>query len=142
DAFNRTIAMFMEDTMRSLLKYDVTIDKFLGDGVLAFSNAPIARHDYVMRLVESAVAIRERVLNRSSQYRDHWGDEFQIRIGIAEGEARVGFYGSQEYFKSYTAIGEVVNLASRLCGFAGPNKIVASREVIDLLPKGSYELRE
>ena len=65
---NRAISMFMEDSMKVLLKYDITIDKFLGDGVLAFSNDPVARPDYVERVVEAALEVRARIKARADKY--------------------------------------------------------------------------
>lgn len=138
DDVNRVISMYMADTMRVLLKYDITIDKFLGDGVLAFSNDPIPHDDYVKRTVEAALEIRSRIQEHQESYKEHWLSELQIRVGIATGIASVGFYGSDDYFKSYTAIGRVVNLASRLCSVAVPNQIIVSKDVVDSLPDAEF----
>lgn len=129
DDLNKALSMFMDDTMSILLKYDITIDKFLGDGVLAFSNAPIQQNDYVRRVVESAIEIKSRILERRTEYIEFWKNELEIRIGIDTGYANVGFYGSKDNFRSYTAIGSVVNLASRLCAIAEPCTILVSKDV-------------
>jgi class 3 adenylate cyclase len=129
DDVNKVISLFMEDNMRVLLKYDITIDKFLGDGVLAFSNDPIKHHDYVERVVHAALEIRERIKKNEEHYVEHWLNELQITVGIASGYADVGFYGSDSSFKAYTAIGRVINLASRLCSIAEPSQILVSQDV-------------
>ena len=131
DNIHKVISFFMEDTIKTLLKYDITIDKFLGDGVLAFSNDPIKHVDYVERVVMAALEIRTRIRNNQSQYMDHWLNELKIRIGVALGFANVGFYGSDQYYKSYTAIGPVINMASRLCGEAQPSQILLSQDVVN-----------
>jgi class 3 adenylate cyclase len=139
-SFDRVIAMFMEDTIPILLKYDITIDKFLGDGVLAFSNDPVAHADYVRRVADAALEIRERIAMRSEEYATHWGEELGIRVGIAEGAASVGFYGSRRNFKTYTALGPVMSLASRLCGAALPGQILVSQDVLEALKSSSLKI--
>lgn len=121
--------MFMNDTMSVLLKYNITIDKFLGDGVLAFSNAPIEQNDYVKRVIDAAIEIKAKIVEGRAAYIECWKNEMEIRIGIDVGYANVGFYGSVDHFRSYTAIGSVINLASRLCSIASPNSILISNEV-------------
>jgi adenylate cyclase len=127
----KVIAMFMEDTIKTLLKYDVTVDKFLGDGVLAFCNDPIEHEDYVFRTLSAALEIKEKIAKRQFVYENYWLNELQIRIGIADGFADVGFYGNEKYFHAYTAIGPVVNLASRLCSSAEPNQILVTFDVME-----------
>jgi class 3 adenylate cyclase len=139
---NQVIKLFMEDTMKVMLKYDITVDKFLGDGVLGFSNDPVAKSDYVDRVVEAAWEIRTRIASRQKTYGLYWQDELQIRIGAAVGEATVGFYGSQEYFQSYTALGRPINLASRLCSAAKPGEILLSQSVIQHLKNDRYQFSD
>lgn len=141
DDLNIALSMFMNDTMSVLLKYDITIDKFLGDGVLAFSNAPIAHRDYVKRVVDAAIEIKAKIIENRNKYIEHWRNELEIRIGIDVGYANVGFYGSKDHFHSYTAIGSVINLASRLCGISNPNSIFISNEVYKIIKnEDSYKI--
>jgi class 3 adenylate cyclase len=132
------IAMFLEDSMQVLLKYDLTIDKFLGDGVLAFSNDPNPRDDFVERAVDAALEMRARIEAHQGEYRPRWGEDLRIRVGIATGTASIGFYGGDTSVKSYTAIGEVVNLASRLCGAGQPGQVIVSGEVARILRDAEY----
>ncbi len=127
------LSFYIEDTMSTLLKYDITIDKFLGDGVLAFSNDPVPYNDYVERVLMAAVEMRERIALRSETYNSLWEGDFQVTVGIATGLCNVGFFGSTMNFKSYTAIGTAVNLASRLGTHALPNQILISDDVIQKL---------
>ena len=134
------LTMYMDDVMSSLLKFDITIDKFMGDGILAFSNDPIRHADYIERMLYAALEIREKIEARQARYSELWMAEFQISIGIAAGFASVGFYGSSLHLKSYTAIGPVVNLAARLGSAAEPQQILVSNDVIRKLEKRNSEI--
>jgi adenylate cyclase len=140
DSVDKVITMFMDDVAKTFLRFDLTIDKFLGDGVLAFSNDPVEYEDYVERAVQAAIELKARIENRHTVYESYWLNDFQIRVGLAKGVANVGFYGSENIYHSYTAIGPVVNLASRLCSVAEPNQIVTSFSVIESLEIDNYKI--
>jgi len=127
--FNAVISRFLVDTMHVLMKYDLTFDKFLGDGILAFSNDPLPYPDYVERTLMAAMEIRERIRSSQDFYVDRWLQEFKVRIGVSSGFANVGFYGDNKIIKNYTAIGSNVNLACRLCSEAETDSIVVSNDV-------------
>ncbi len=135
---NKVIGMFLEDTARILLKYDITIDKFLGDGILAFANDPVRHSDFVERTVRAAMEIRERISSRQEEYENLWMNKLEIRIGIAHGYANVGFYGNEKLYKCYTAIGPVVNLACRLSAAADPNEILITHDVFENMPTSQF----
>lgn len=133
DKVDRVLTKFLEDSIKILLKYDITIDKFLGDGILAFCNAPLPRADYASRVVKAALEIREKVMMDRGFYETDWNGPLTLRMGIARGYVNVGFYGSKKYYQSYTAIGPAVNLASRLCSSAEPDQIIMEKDVYDLV---------
>ncbi len=133
DDVDRVLTKFLEDSIKILLKYDITIDKFLGDGILAFCNAPLQRVDYAARVVKAALEVREKTLMDNEFYERHWFGPLTLRMGIARGYVKVGFYGSKKYYQSYTAIGPVVNLASRLCSSAEPGQIIMEEDVYDIV---------
>jgi adenylate cyclase len=87
-----------------------TIDKFIGDSIMAFWNAPVDVADHARRAAESALAMRERLdaLNRDGQL-----SGIAIGIGLSTGEALVGNMGLESRF-DYSAIGDTVNVASRV----------------------------
>jgi class 3 adenylate cyclase len=89
-----------------------TVDKFIGDAVMAIWNAPNPMHDHALRACRAAVAIRDRMPRREGET-----SAPRVRVGINTGTALVGNVGSVERL-SYTAIGDTVNLASRLVGMA------------------------
>jgi adenylate cyclase len=142
DDLQKILAMYMDDVMGTFLKYDITIDKFLGDGVLGFSNDPAQHQDYIERVIRAALEIKNKMKLRQQEYSLLWLAEFEVSIGIATGFASVGFYGSDRHVKSYTAIGRVVNLAARLCAFAGPSEMIVSQELVAKLNKKDAKLLE
>lgn len=138
DELDEVIGMFMDDTIRTFLKYDITVDNFLGDCVLGFSNCPFTQENYVERVILSAIEIQDRVKTRSQLYRRFWREDFRLKIGIATGHANVGFYGREEYFRRYTAIGPVMNKASRLCNHANGSEILITEEATRFINANRY----
>lgn len=114
-----------EDIVRLLNRYfdlqvgaifdtDGTLDKFIGDAIMAFWGAPVPRADHAVRAVEAALAMADRL----QQFKAELGEDgagFDVGIGIHTGPAVVGFLGSSQRL-DYTAIGDTVNLASRIEG--------------------------
>lgn len=130
---NKVITMFLEDTTKYLLKYDITIDKFLGDGIFAFSNAPVKHDDYADRCLKAAWEILAAIRERSFDYEKNWHQKLEIRVGLSVGYANIGFYGPRKHFHSYTALGPAVNLSSRLCAAGPVDGIIVDQDVIDAL---------
>ncbi|PDS61974.1 adenylate/guanylate cyclase domain-containing protein [Rhizobium anhuiense] len=97
-----------------------TVDKFIGDAVMAYWNAPGAEPNHALRACRAATAIRNAMHALPPLAPKH--DAVRVRIGINSGVALVGNIGSSERL-SYTAIGDVVNLASRLVGVAKENGV-------------------
>jgi adenylate cyclase len=115
-----------------------TLDKFMGDGLMAFWNAPHDQADHALRSVKAALKMQERVkvlLARWKQEkRSFVGDipELSTGIGINTGEAIVGNIGSPKRME-YTAIGDSVNLAARLQGVAKGGEILVSDSTLALV---------
>jgi len=108
-------------------RFEGTLERFTGDGLMVFFNDPLPCPDAPERAVKMAVAMRGRV----AQLAEGWtsmGYDLDIGIGIAQGHAtlgRIGFEGRSDY----AAIGSVTNLASRLCEKAAPGQILISARV-------------
>lgn len=113
-----------------ILAYEGTLDKFLGDAVMAIFNAPEGQPDHPHRAVEAALTLRERVREWNSEY----GETLAFGIGVHLGEAVVGNIGTARAM-NYTAIGDVVNLARRLQEHAAPDQILVSEDVVARLGK-------
>jgi adenylate cyclase len=106
-----------------VLAHEGTVDKFIGDGVMALYNAPERQPDHAWRSIQTALAMQQahRVL------RQRWPALPPIGVGIDTGEVIVGNLGSAQRLE-YTAVGHHVNLASRLCGAAEGDQILISAE--------------
>lgn len=114
-----------------IFKYEGTLDKYAGDGVMILFNAPIQFEDHTKRAVRMAVEMRETIGPLTERWRNR-GHSLGFGIGIALGYATLGQVGFEQRLE-YAAIGSVTNLASRLCGEAKPNQIVVSRRVYGMV---------
>lgn len=106
---------YLESISRILLERGAMVNKFIGDGIFAFFNAPIrVCSDHARAACDAALASRDALLWLNQRLsRELGGEPLAMRIGISTGEAFVGDYGS-EMKLDYTCIGDTVNLGSRL----------------------------
>lgn len=107
-----------------------TVDKFIGDAVMALYNTPLGQSDHAMRAVQTALAIREGLAAFSEQFEPEY--RMKINFGIHSGTAVVGNIGSQQIM-NFTAVGDTVNVAARLQGMSQSGKILISQATYDLL---------
>lgn len=121
-----------------IFKYEGTLDKYAGDGVMILFNAPIQFEDHTARAVKMAVEMRDTIGPLTERWRNR-GHSLGFGIGIALGYATLGQVGFEQRLE-YAAIGSVTNLASRLCGEALANQIVVSRRVYGMVEQ-SVEAR-
>ena len=113
--------------MPIVFRYEGTIERFLGDGVLVFFNDPFPCDDPAQRAVRMASDMRSAVREMAEAWRRR-GQSIGFGVGIAQGYAtigQVGFEGRVEY----SAVGTVMNLAARLCGEAADGQILLSPRV-------------
>ena len=92
-----------------------TLDKFIGDAVMAFWNAPLPDPRHADRALACALAMQADMVDLRALWRGTPFAQVQLRIGLHTGEAAVGHLGSHERF-TYTAVGDAVNTAARLEG--------------------------
>ncbi len=107
-----------------------TLDKFIGDCMMVLFNAPVPLADHEFVAVKTALQMRARLRQMLPAWKEKGIPEFQVGIGINSGEAVVGSIGTSARME-YTAIGDTVNIASRLCGIAKPNQVIISDPVIE-----------
>jgi class 3 adenylate cyclase len=110
-----------------IFKYEGTLDRYAGDGVMVLFNAPIQFPDHTKRAVKMAVEMRDTIGALTERWRN-CGHSLGFGMGIALGYATLGQIGFEQRLE-YAAIGSVTNLASRLCDEAKANQIVVSRRV-------------
>lgn len=124
--YSDLISTFFSSCIDILLHHDVTIGTYLGDGLLAFSNAPITQTNHSHRALAGCLDILRMVEKKRPYFSEKWRAQFNIRIGINTGYALVGFFPNAKR-GTYTAVGDSVNLAARLCSRASANSICATK---------------
>jgi adenylate cyclase len=110
-----------------IFRYEGTLERFTGDGLMVFFNDPIPLDRPAQRAVEMALAMRDRVRTLAEGW-SRLGHDLGFGVGIAQGFATLGRIGYEGRF-DYAAIGSVTNLAARLCGDAGAGQVLVSQRV-------------
>jgi class 3 adenylate cyclase/CheY-like chemotaxis protein len=130
----------------SIDRYEGTLERFAGDGLLIVFNDPIPCEDPCERAVRMAVEMRDHVAVLAEKWR-RFGHQFGFGVGIAAGHATLGSIGYEGRFQ-YSATGSVVNLGARLCAQAGDGQIivdgrvqVAVESIAGMEPVGELALR-
>ncbi len=98
-----------------------TVDKYIGDNVMALFGAPVAHEDDEERAVRAALGMQAAMDGINADLSARHGASFQLRVGINTGEVLAGAVGD-----GYTVIGDTVNVAARLGSVAGPGELVVS----------------
>jgi adenylate cyclase len=111
--------------------YNGSIDKYMGDCAMAIFGIPEQDEEHVFNAISCGLLI-QRMVNHVNRERVNNG-KFPVlfRIGINTGEMLAGNMGSQDRMQ-YTVVGDAVNLASRLCTFAGPGELAISSDIADI----------
>jgi adenylate cyclase len=123
-----------------IFKYGGTIDKFVGDEIMAIFGAPITRDDDATRAVQAAIDMQKEVKRLEQQWSNDSTKAFSIGIGINSGEVIAGNIGSKKHM-DYTVIGDAVNTAKRLESRALKNQILVSCNVFNMI-NGGYEFKK
>lgn len=109
----------------AIFKYKGTLDKFIGDCVMAVFGAPLAQKNQELMAIKSALEMKKEIIEVSNKWSAKLGIKVEIGIGINTGEAVIGNIGSAERM-DYTAIGDEVNLAQRLQSLTTAGQIMVS----------------
>jgi adenylate cyclase len=115
EVISRLLNRFMTAMTRTITQHKGTIDKFVGDAIMAFWGAPLKDPEHALNACRAAVAMRERLVSLNAELRQNGLPEVTFRIGINTGEVIAGNMGAEDLF-DYTVIGDSVNIASRLEG--------------------------
>lgn len=115
---------------KAILEEEGTLDKFIGDAVMAIWNAPDPQPDHALRAVRAACAIRKHSFDAHARIKNP-AHHLQFHIGVATGVAMVGNVGTRDLF-NYTAIGDTVNVAQRLESVAEPGQILIEHSTFSI----------
>jgi adenylate cyclase len=142
DDLIRLLNDYLSAMSEIILEEGGTIDKYEGDAIIAFWNAPLETPDHAVRAVSAALRCQKRLAELRPLFLSQCGHEMHMRIGINSGPAVVGNLGSAKRF-DYSMLGDAVNLAARL---EGANKQFDSytmlSEATHRLLNGEFRYRE
>jgi adenylate cyclase len=144
------VALLLNDYLSRMtdviFKYEGTLDKYMGDGIMAVFGAPLDMPDHAVRAIKAALEMQDRLAEWNAERRE--GPELRVRIGINSGKAVAGEIGSMSKME-YTVLGDTVNTASRLeSGVATPGTVVVGErtretagEAFEFHPLGAFSLK-
>ena len=136
----KTLSQFLNEYLSEMteviFEYEGTLDKYIGDAIMAFWGAPLDQPDHASKAWAAAVEMQKRLKRVAPIYKEKYGIEVSTGIGINAGEVSVGNMGSKRIFE-YTVIGDHVNLASRLESLTRTYgcDILSTQSTIELLPE-------
>jgi adenylate cyclase len=144
---NDVLTDFYEYSSAIVLDHDGTLMTYIGDEIFVIFGAPVPTADHAARAVACARALQERVSELDETLESHGFAPLRFGIGVNAGEL-VAVHAGSSRRRQYTAIGDTVNVASRLCGQAGPGQVVlsdatvrASAQDLPIEPLGPREMK-
>ena len=129
-AVSEFLADFYDIALDILFRHDGTVDKLMGDGIIAYWGAPEKVEDKEIKAVRAGLELLEAFNEIAEPIRQKAGAALQLRVGINAGHANVGYFGGDRH-AAYTIIGRSVNLASRLESNAPHNSVVIESYMYD-----------
>jgi len=117
---------YLSEMTDIILEEGGTLDKYEGDAIIAFWNAPLEQPDHAVRACRAALRCQRRLAELREAYQQRTGAAMRMRVGINTGEVVVGNMGSHKRF-NYTILGDAANLASRL---EGANKAFGTETMV------------
>jgi class 3 adenylate cyclase/tetratricopeptide (TPR) repeat protein len=146
EEWRKIMQRFFSLLAETVTRFEGTVDKFTGDGIMAIFGAPIAHEDHGRRACYAALQMLDDVSEYAAELRRERGLNFSTRIGINSGEVVAGAIGGGE--GAYTAIGHTVGLAQRMEALAEPGKAyltehtaALARGFLDLRDLGEFEIK-
>jgi class 3 adenylate cyclase/tetratricopeptide (TPR) repeat protein len=146
EEWRKIMQRFFSLLAETVSRFEGTVDKFTGDGIMAIFGAPVTHEDHAARACYAALQMLDDVAEYAGELRRAKGLNFSTRIGINSGEVVAGAIGGGE--GSYTAIGHTVGLAQRMEALAEPGKAYLTehtaelaRGFLDLTDLGEFEIK-
>ncbi len=140
EEWRKIMQRFFSILADAVTRYEGTVDKFTGDGIMAVFGAPVAHEDHARRACCAALQMLDDVAEYAAELRRGPGLNFSTRIGINSGEVVAGAIGSGEE-SEYTAIGHTVGLAQRMEALAEPGRAYLTEHAA-ALAAGYLELED
>ncbi len=129
DAIALLLSEYFTEMVDVIFEHGGTLDKFIGDAIMALWGAPIAHADDPDRALRAAVAMQHAIAQLNERWASQGRVEIGVGIGINHGDVFAGNIGSHRRLE-YTVIGDAVNVAARLCAEAGSGEILVSEAML------------
>jgi class 3 adenylate cyclase len=139
EQWRRIMQGFFSILADEVRRFEGTVDKFTGDGIMAVFGAPIAHEDHARRACYAALRMLDDISEYAAELRRKHGLNFSARIGLDSGEVVAGAIGEGD--GDYTAIGHTVGLAQRMEALAEPGKAYLTEGAAELA-RGFFELED
>jgi class 3 adenylate cyclase len=124
-----------------VFRHHGTLEKYIGDALLAVWGVPLSRPDDASRAVQAAVEMQKAIEDLNRVWSKKAGPSVKIHIGLHTGRVAAGHIGTDQYLQ-YATIGDTTNVASRICALAGPGEIVLSATTREKLADSGASLEE
>jgi adenylate cyclase len=129
EMLNEYFQVMVEDIV---FQYEGTLEKYIGDALLAVWGAPYQQPDDADRAVQAAIAMQRALAQLNEQWKKRRNLQIQIHIGLNTGKVAAGNIGSPKLVQ-YGTIGDTTNVSSRICSAAKPGEILISQSTLDKL---------
>ena len=132
DAIAQLLSEYFTEMVEVIFEHGGTLDKFIGDAIMALWGSPIAHADDPDRAVRAAIAMQRAIARLNERWVGQGRPEIGVGMGINHGDVFAGNIGSHRRLE-YTVIGDAVNIAARLCAEAGPGEILVSEQFLGVV---------
>jgi adenylate cyclase len=132
DGIAQFLSEYFTEMVEVIFEHGGTLDKFIGDAIMALWGAPIAHADDPDRALRAALAMQRSIARLNQHWASQGRPEIGVGIGINHGEVFAGNIGSHRRLE-YTVIGDAVNVAARLCAEAGPGEVLVSEQFLGVV---------
>jgi adenylate cyclase len=132
DAIAQLLSEYFTEMVEVIFEHGGTLDKFIGDAIMALWGSPIAHADDPDRAVRAAIAMQRSIGRLNERWTSQGRPEIGVGIGINHGEVFAGNIGSHRRLE-YTVIGDAVNVAARICAQASPGEILVSEALLGVV---------
>jgi adenylate cyclase len=129
DQMIRLLNDYFQEMTAEVFRFEGSLDKFIGDALLAVFGSPFKGPDDPDRAIQCALAMQDKLRRMNVEWRQRGEPSIEMGIGICTGTAALGYVGSEQRME-FTVIGDVVNTASRLCGAAAPGQVLVARQTM------------
>jgi class 3 adenylate cyclase len=132
EVWRRTMDRFFATLCEGVHRFEGTVDKFTGDGMMALFGAPIAHEDHAQRACYAALHLHDELASYAAELRRTEGLNLSVRMGVNSGEVVVGAIG-EDLAMDYTAVGHTVGLAQRMEQLAAADRIYVTEHTASLV---------